>query len=46
MNKIGMDKINLDMEIVKMTVKSLKSNIMWSWRRTCRITEIRNWEVI
>ena len=24
MNKIGMDKINLDTEIVKMTVKSLK----------------------
>jgi len=26
MNEIGMDKINLDIEIVKMTVKSLKSN--------------------
>ena len=26
MNEIGMDKINLDTEIVKMTVKSLKSN--------------------
>ena len=26
MNKIGMDKINLDIEIVKMTIKSLKSN--------------------
>jgi hypothetical protein len=26
MNEIGMDKINLDIEIVKMRVKSLKSN--------------------
>ena len=26
LNKIGMDKINLDIEIVKMTIKSLKSN--------------------
>ena len=26
MNEIGMDKINLDIEIVKMSVKSLKSN--------------------
>jgi hypothetical protein len=26
MNEIEMDKINLDIEIVKMTVKSLKSN--------------------
>ena len=26
MNEIGMDKINLDIEIVKMTVKPLKSN--------------------
>jgi len=26
MNEIGMDKINLDIEIVKMTVKSLKRN--------------------
>jgi hypothetical protein len=26
MNEIGMDKINLDIEIVKMTIKSLKSN--------------------
>jgi hypothetical protein len=26
MNEMGMDKINLDTEIVKMTVKSLKSN--------------------
>jgi len=26
MNEIGMDKINLDTEIVKMTVKYLKSN--------------------
>jgi len=27
MNEIGMDKINLDIEIAKMTIKSLKSNI-------------------
>jgi len=27
MNEIGMDKINLDIEIVKVTVKSLKSDI-------------------
>jgi len=26
MNEIGMDKNNLDIEIVKMTIKSLKSN--------------------
>ena len=26
LNEIGMDKINLDIEIVKMTIKSLKSN--------------------
>jgi hypothetical protein len=26
MNEIEMDKINLDIEIVKMTIKSLKSN--------------------
>ena len=26
MNEIGIDKINLDVEIVKMTIKSLKSN--------------------
>jgi len=26
MNEIGMDKINLDIEIVKMTIMSLKSN--------------------
>jgi hypothetical protein len=26
MNEIGMDNINLDIEIVKMTIKSLKSN--------------------
>ena len=37
-----MDKINLDIEIVKMTVKSLKSNIMWSWKSTYRVTKIRN----
>jgi len=26
MNEIGMDKINLDIEVVKMTIKCLKSN--------------------
>ena len=26
LNEIGMDKVNLDIEIVKMTIKSLKSN--------------------
>jgi predicted nucleotidyltransferase len=26
MNEIGMDKLNLDIEIVKMTIKSLKHN--------------------
>ena len=27
-NEIGMDKFNLDIEIVKMTIKSLKSNTL------------------
>jgi len=26
MNEVGMDKMNLDTEIIKMTIKSLKSN--------------------
>jgi hypothetical protein len=42
MNEIEMDEINLDIEIVKMRVKSLKSNTMWSWRSTYRVTKIRN----
>jgi len=41
MNEIGMDKINLDIEIVKVTVKSLK-HVIWSWRSACRITKIRH----
>jgi len=42
MDGIEMDKINLDIEIVKITVRSLKSNKSWSWRSTCRVTKIRN----